>query len=143
MKYEYDDGGKLKAGFRGVSGDCVARSVAIATGISYKEIYLYLADQNAKQKITKKSSKTTAGKKTARNGIDTKRKWFKDYMSSLGFQWVSLTDVGKYPCCMADIPSNGVFIARQRRHYVAVVDGVARDIFDSSKRPVYGVWEKI
>jgi hypothetical protein len=38
-KYEYDDGGRKDAGWKGTGGDCVVRAVAIATGRPYQEVY--------------------------------------------------------------------------------------------------------
>ena len=35
MNWVYDDGGRNAAGFRGKAGDCVARSIAIATRLPY------------------------------------------------------------------------------------------------------------
>jgi hypothetical protein len=39
MKYVYDDGGRLAAGFKGKTGDCVTRAIAIATEKPYQEVY--------------------------------------------------------------------------------------------------------
>ena len=35
MAFIYNDGGRLEAGFKGKANDCVARSIAIATGVTY------------------------------------------------------------------------------------------------------------
>jgi hypothetical protein len=78
-----DAGGPGRAGFKGRAGDCVARSISIATGLPYNEVYAHLADGNATQRVTKRTKKSTAGKRTARSGIYIKRKWFKD-MAELG-----------------------------------------------------------
>ena len=32
LKFKADDGGRSEAGFKGKAGDCVVRSIAIATG---------------------------------------------------------------------------------------------------------------
>ena len=37
--WEYNDGGRSKAGFKGDARDCVVRSIAIATGLPYKKVY--------------------------------------------------------------------------------------------------------
>ena len=39
MKFQFNDGGRVAAGYKGSAGDCVVRSVAIATGLPYQEIY--------------------------------------------------------------------------------------------------------
>ena len=39
MKFQFNDGGRIAAGYKGSAGDCVVRSVAIATGLPYQKIY--------------------------------------------------------------------------------------------------------
>lgn len=39
MEFVYNDGGRSEAGFKGTTGDCVCRAIAIATQRPYKEIY--------------------------------------------------------------------------------------------------------
>ena len=39
MNWVYDDGGRKAAGFRGKAGDCVTRSIAIATRLPYSDIW--------------------------------------------------------------------------------------------------------
>ena len=138
MKHIYDDGGREAAGFKGKAGDCVARAVAIASGKPYAEIYDILAEGMGTQR------KATKGR-SARNGVSTSRKWFKDYMASLGFVFVPTMGIGtgcKVHLRDGDLPM-GRIIARVSRHYVAVIDGVLHDTFDASRngtRCVYGYW---
>ena len=39
MDFVFHDGGRAAAGYKGMTGDCVARSIAIATGKTYLEVY--------------------------------------------------------------------------------------------------------
>ena len=39
MKYQYDDGGRAAAGFKGTTGDCGVRAIAIATDRNYRDVY--------------------------------------------------------------------------------------------------------
>ena len=39
MDFVFHDGGRAAAGYKGKTGDCVARSIAIATGKPYQEVY--------------------------------------------------------------------------------------------------------
>ena len=39
MDFVFHDGGRVAAGYRGKTGDCVTRSIAIATGKTYQEVY--------------------------------------------------------------------------------------------------------
>jgi hypothetical protein len=96
MKHVYDDGGRAVAGFKGKTGDCVTRAVAIASGLPYAEVYDRLAEGNKGQRQSKHSRRKTKsfGVRTASHGIWTRRKWFKDYMHSLGFEWVPTMSIG-------------------------------------------------
>ena len=144
MKHIYNDGGRAAAGFKGKAGDCVARAVAIASEQPYAEVYDILANGMGSQRITKK--RHSKGR-SARNGVSTKRKWFKDYMKSLGFKWTATMGIGtgcKVHLRKFDLPM-GRIIARVTHHYVAVIDGVINDTFDCSRngtRCVYGYWSK-
>ena len=62
--FTYNDGGRAEAGYKGRTGDCVTRAVAIAASLPYKEVYDRLAEGNATQRITKRSPKSD-GKKRA------------------------------------------------------------------------------
>ena len=147
MEFNFNDGGRAEAGYKGRTGDCVTRAVAIAAELPYKEVYDRLAEGNANQRVTKRSRKTTARQKTASHGISTTRKWFKDYMKSLGFKWVSTMGIGtgcKVHLKSDELPSGRV-IARVTRHYCAVIDGVINDTYNPSRdetRCVYGYWIK-
>lgn len=147
MEFKYNDGGRVAAGYKGKAGDCVARAIAIATGMSYQDIYTRLALGNHNQRITKRTRKSIAGKKTASKGIYTKRKWFKDLMQELGFEWISCMHIGsgcKVHLNSEELPK-GKLIVAVSRHYTCVIDGVLNDTFDCSrdgKRCVYGYWKK-
>jgi hypothetical protein len=39
LSFQYDDGGREAAGFKGSTGDCAVRASAIASGRPYKEVY--------------------------------------------------------------------------------------------------------
>ena len=128
MKFVYDDGGRAAAGFKGKAGDCVARAVAIASGKPYAEVYAALADGMGSQRKSKGRS--------ARNGVSTKRKWFKDYMASLGFAWTPTMLVGQ-GCKVhlrADELPLGRLVVAVSRHYTTVIDGVIHDTFNPSER---------
>lgn len=53
MKFQYNDGGRAAAGFKGRCGDCVARSVTIASGRPYEEIYSLFAQGAGNERKTK------------------------------------------------------------------------------------------
>lgn len=140
MMVIYNDGGREDAGFKGRTGDCVTRAVAIASGLPYKEVYNALAHGTGAQRGSK-------GTRTARNGIQVKRKWFKDYMASIGFTWNATMQIGS-GCRVhlkADELPGGNIIVSLSKHYAAVIDGVLHDTFNCSRngrRCVYGYWIK-
>lgn len=39
MDFVFHDGGRDAAGYKGSTGDCVTRSIAIAAGKPYQEVY--------------------------------------------------------------------------------------------------------
>lgn len=144
IDFRFNDGGREVAGYKGRAGDCVCRAIAIATGRDYKEIYEYLANHRAAQRKSKYQNKRY--QKSARNGINTGRKWFKDYMASLGFEWVPTMKVGE-GCRVHlredELPS-GRLVVSVSKHFTAVIDGVLNDTFDCSRggnRCVYGYYQ--
>ena len=57
-QFQYDDGGRKLAGYKGSADDCVCRAIAIATGLPYKQVYDRLAEGNATQRRSKHDKKT-------------------------------------------------------------------------------------
>ena len=147
MEYVFDDGGRTCAGYRGATGDCVTRAITIAMELPYQEVYAAMAEGNAAQRITKRSCKRTAGKRTASHGIDTRRQWFKDWMAERGWKWVPTMQVGsgcKVHLRADELPAGRLIVAVSK-HYCAVIDGVIHDIYDQSRggtRCVYGYWTR-
>ena len=139
----FDDGGRKAAGFRGLAGDCVTRAVAIATGRPYAEVYAALSQGQQEQRRGKRRVRS----RSARDGISTRRLWFKRYMHSLGWTWVPTMAIGS-GCRVhlkADELPAGRIIARVSHHYVAVIDGVVHDTHDPMRagaRCVYGYWRR-
>ncbi|WP_223508673.1 MULTISPECIES: hypothetical protein [unclassified Pseudomonas] len=149
LPFVFNDGGRSEAGFRGQADDCVARAVAIAAGLSYAEVYAAIAKGVGAERGSKGA--------TARRGVHTGRKWFRDFMCELGFTWVPTMHVGK-GCTThlshGELPM-GRLVVKLSKHTVAVVDGVIHDTFDPSRetevaeadgsvrlanRCVYGYW---
>ena len=156
MTYTYNDGGRKAAGYKSTAGDCVCRAIAIAAELPYQEVYDALAEGNATQRRSKREMRkprpSLTGVKTARNGIFTQRKWFKDYMKTLGFEWTPTMTIGS-GCTVhvrADELPSGRLVLNLSRHSAAFIDGVLHDTHDSShsatvgegKRCVYGYWRK-
>ena len=128
--YVNNDGGRAATGRKGSARDCGVRALAIATGASYSDCYAELAQAN----------KDAGHEKSARNGI------FKDVYNKVlarhGWVWHAAPKFDGRKARCSDMP-RGTVIARQSRHFVAVVNGVPHDTFDSSQKMVYGYWAKI
>jgi hypothetical protein len=144
IPFQYDDGGRAAAGYRGSAGDCVARAVAIAAALPYRDVYATLAAQTGRQRVSSREGKRPA---SARNGINVRRKWFKDYMQGLGFTWQACMEIGTG--CMVHLRAEelppGRLVVYLSRHVAAVIDGVLYDIHDCSREGtqcVYGYWRR-
>lgn len=135
-----NDGGRKAAGFKGETGDCVTRAVAIVTDKPYREVYNAI---NALGK-TERLSKNRRSKSSARSGVhkDTGRR----YICSLGLTWTPTMLVGqgcKVHLDAAELPTGRLIVAVSR-HLVAVIDGVIHDTADCSRngtRCVYGYYK--
>jgi hypothetical protein len=131
MKFLYDDGGRKSSGYKGSAGDCVARAVAIVTGSDYADVYSELSALAGLERKSRGAS--------ARNGIRTSRKWFKDYMQACGFSWTPTMGIGtgcKVHLADGELPAGRLVVAVSR-HYTAVVDGVIHDTFDPQRSTVF------
>jgi hypothetical protein len=148
MKFEYMDGGRVSAGFKGSTRDCVVRAVAIATEQPYDAVYAALSRGSRSERVTRGARAKTG----ASNGVHTKRKWFKDYMAALGWTWTPTMGIGTG--CMVHLSDGelpmGRLIVAVSKHYTAVIDGVIHDTHDPQRpasdlvggRCVYGYWRQ-
>jgi hypothetical protein len=146
MLHIYNDGGRAEAGYKGKTGDCVCRAIAIAGNFPYQMVYDRLAEGNASQRITKHSKPSTAGVRTALHGINVKRKWFKELMADLGFTWQPTCQIGLGAAPISSLPTEGRLIVVFRRHYAALINGELHDTWDATygrDRVVYGYWKNL
>ena len=139
MPFHYDDGGRSAAGYKGYTGDCVVRSIAIATGKPYQEVYDDI-NRLAKRERTGKRKK---GKSNARAGVY--RCTESKYMKLLGWKWVPTMGIGtgcKVHLRNGELPQ-GMLVVRVSGHTTAVVNGEIHDIYDcgrGGRRCVYGYY---
>lgn len=150
MSFQYDDGGRAVAGYKGRAGDCVTRAIAIATGKPYPEVYEALWDHlrsyasDHRDKVARQIARG-GGRlgTTPRNGVNTQV--FGPYLESLGWIWVPTMHISqgcKVHLCAGELPT-GKLVVRLSRHITAVIDGVIHDVYDPSRdgsRCVYGYW---
>tara|TARA_R110000744_G_scaffold111211_5_gene209486 strand:+ start:399 stop:833 length:435 start_codon:yes stop_codon:yes gene_type:complete len=141
MEFNYNDGGRSESGYKGETGDCFVRALAIVAELPYKEAY-DLANEFAKDE---KASKRRKVKSNARTGYHTvtAHKVFKH----LGWKWTPTMFIGS-GCTVHlnpdELPS-GRIVCNVTKHFAAVIDGVLNDTADCSReetRCVYGYWWK-
>ncbi len=138
--WTFHDGGRKEAGFKGHTGDCVVRAIAIVTRKPYRYVYDEI-NAIARAERPRKGKKRSS----ARTGvaIGTIRK----YLDLLGYVWVPTMKVGS-GCRVhlkADELPKGRIIVRLSRHITAMIDGTIYDLYDPSRegtRCVYGYWTK-
>ena len=141
MKFIYDDGGRKAAGYKGTTGDCVCRAIAIATQKPYQKVYDEL-NQFGKMERTGKRKK---GKSSARTGIY--KQTIRKYMKSLGWEWIPTMFIGSG--CKTHLKDNelpsGRLIVSISKHETAVINGVIHDTHNPDRdgtRCVYGYYTK-
>ena len=141
MQFQYNDGGRAEAGFKGTTGDCVCRAIAIATERPYREIY-DLINEFAKSERT---GKRKTGKSNARTGVY--KGTIMKVMEHLGWKWIPTMTIGsgcKVHLRKDELPK-GRIVCSLSKHETAVIDGVLNDTYDCSRdgtRCVYGYFIK-
>ena len=91
MNWVYDDGGRKAAGFGGDAGDCVTRSITIATGLPYKQVYDLLNEQARRERPTR------GRRSSARNGVF--RQTCQRVLESLGWRRVPTMKIAHHASC--------------------------------------------
>lgn len=139
MTWTLNDGGRAAAGYRGSTGDCGARALAIATEMTYREAY-DLINRYARDE---KPSKRRRGKSNARTGVHTPL--MRKLMADLGWTWVPTMRIGSGTTVhlRADELPEGRLLVCCSKHYTAVIDGVVHDTYDPTRggtRAVYGYY---
>jgi len=131
MRFQYDDGGRAVAGYKGSTGDCVVRAIAIAAHKSYREVYDAL---HAALKTDRKSVKR--GRTSPRDGVP--RKVYEPYLLSLGFKWVPTMKIGsgcKVHLLKEELPAGRLVVAVSK-HLTCVIDGVIHDTYNPQRGKV-------
>lgn len=129
MELVWNDGGRASCGFVGLVGDCVVRSIAIATGRNYRDVYVA---------IGKASEKSPRGGVVATVAAE--------YLSQLGWRFTA----GQGRLFDAESVPDGVVIAHlsvpdspRKAHFCTVIDHVVHDTWNPSDEEDYvisGFW---
>lgn len=138
--WTYSDGGRAAAGFKGSTGDCVTRAIAIAMGRPYPDVYDELNKLAERERPRGKKKRSSA-----RTGVHIPT--IRRYMAEMGWKWTPTMHVGS-GCTVHLRPDelpDGRLVVSVSKHIVAVVNGVIYDTHDPSRdgtRCVYGYWKK-
>ena len=148
LELKINDGGRALAGFKGKTGDCVVRSIAIATNLPYQKVYkdLYMANEEFRTLSRTKLARSLKQKNDSpRTG--THRVVLKKYLKNLGWNWTPTMFVGqgcKVHLKKEELP-NDTLIVSCSKHITVVKNGILHDTYDCSRngtRCVYGYWSK-
>jgi hypothetical protein len=124
--FQYNDGGRQDAGFKGIAKDCAVRAIAIATQLPYDKVYRELNHNYSK---------------------GTPKHMSKAYLARLGWKWTPTMGIGtgcKVHVKAEELP-NGRLVLQLTHHLAAMIDGVLHDTHDCSRngtRCVYGYWSR-
>ncbi|MGH9574872.1 MAG: hypothetical protein ACRD40_15250 [Candidatus Acidiferrales bacterium] len=141
LQFQFDDGGRKCAGYKGKTGDCVVRSIAIGTGLPYQQVYDRVNELSKRERTGSRKR----GKSNARTGVykGTTHK----LLESLGWRWTPTMEIGSG--CKVHLRANelppGRLIVSVSGHLTVVIDGVIHDTHDPSRRGtrcVYGYWQR-
>ena len=87
MNFQYNDGGRAAAGYKGRAGDCAVRAIAIAAEKPYQEVYDGLRDCN----IEFAKGRSRHAKQIAKRGPSPRdgnpKETIRKYLESIGFVW--------------------------------------------------------
>lgn len=146
LKFQFNDGGRVAAGYKGAARDCVVRSIAIAAEKPYSEIYATVQKiQNKEVRPKTKDGYLKGLPSSPRSGV--KKTTTRKILSELGWKWTPTMGIGtgcKVHLREGELPM-GRIIASVSHHLVAVIDGVINDTHDCSRegtRCVYGYYTK-
>jgi hypothetical protein len=125
MEFFWNDGGRSACGFVGLAGDCVTRSIAIATGLVYRDVYNQLG---------------AASLATPRNGVrtDIAAKFLEDR------RW-HRTQISPTSYVPSLLPAGAVIVHLAKNdgrcsHFSALIDHVVHDTWDPSDEDDYYVY---
>lgn len=149
MRFTYSDGGRADAGFRGSTGDCVTRAVAIAAGLPYRHVYDELYDRVRNDRAYLARLELSYGANVRRHlspRTGVPRRVYEPFLRERGFRWVPTMKIGS-GCTVhlraGELPG-GTLVCRLSRHLCAVIDGVIHDTHNPARggtRCVYGYFE--
>lgn len=140
MNFQFNDGGRAAAGYKGRCRDCVVRAICIASRLPYDIVYdeMYARAEEFGASGVGAEARYAARKPSPRFGVH--RQVYGPFLLARGWRWVA-TGSG-IRLCASNLPA-GRLIVYVRNHLVAVIDGVIYDTHECSrggKRRVLGYY---
>lgn len=126
MKYTFNDGGR-SGHFKGKTGDCVTRAIAIATKLPYIDVYNSLFDIAKNWKGNSVQARIIRRDASPRNG--TSRKVWVRFLND----YLGLVEMREKRKLNDSLFYKGTYIVKVRKHTIAIIDGVVHDTWDSRK----------
>ena len=153
--YRYDDGGRAAAGYRGKTGDCVVRAIAICAREDYLAVYRTMAEHMKRNGYAASgnayATRERNRKTPRRRGQLSARRVQDRVLEAYGFTKVQLP-AGERPTYTEAHRRYGDCIAGTTKHLVAIVGGALRDTFDgrtyewdveTRERKAQSVWVRL
>lgn len=141
IRFQFNDGGRAAAGYRGKTDDCVCRAISIAAELPYQQVYDAINGAAQSERLTRRCGKRSS----ARGGVH--KPTTRRFMKILGWRWVPTMQIGsgcKVHLRESELPP-GRLVVMLSRHACAVIDGVVHDTFLDDRdgtRCVYGYYVK-
>ena len=132
IDYRYDDGGRAAAGYRGKTGDCVVRAIAICAREDYRAVYVTMAEHMKRNGYASGNAYATRerNRKAPRRRDQLTAKRVQDrVLEAYGFRKVRLP-AGERPTFTEAHHRFGDCVVGTTKHVAAIVDGALRDTFD-------------
>ena len=85
LLFQYRDGGRSAAGYRGKVRDCATRAIAIATQSTYQDIYRALAEEAAAEQNALRRNHPRMG---------LRKNTVKRYLGRIGWRWTATMRIG-------------------------------------------------
>ena len=133
IDYRYNDGGRAAAGFRGDTGDCVVRAIAIAGAYDYRHVYDVMAEAMKAAGYSRSGNayilRENRRRQPRRRGQPKARDIQHAVIREFGFVKVPF-ERGPRPTYTEAHATHGTCIVKTTRHVAALRDGALQDTFD-------------
>ena len=129
LEFHYNDGERKDAGFRGMTGDCLFRAIAIATGLPYLDVYSNVSSTMKNHGYRASGNAYLQTRALRKPGMLPVRAVQSLVLMDYGFAKVPLPP-GPRPTYAQAFQQYGTCIVSTKGHVTALMDGALQDTFD-------------